>query len=886
MRTLLLGEPGSGKTTEILEAVRERLRRGNDRFRLLTPTATMAEHVRNLLAREGLLVRPHAISTLSGFVQPSVPGLRTASEAELRHLLGRILGELDPPSLRGLPAGPGLVSSLVRVLDELSNAGCDALQWQALGAMRVHSSALHADLGLIYQALEERLAARKLCLRAGHLLAAARASWPEIEAVFADGFFSFTRAERELLAALGAQAHVTVTLPEWEGARDTVEDLTARGFAVRRRHRVRPEPLPVVFACSNQSHEALQIAHCLRELHAAGRPWREMGVVIRRYEPYGPLLETTLSRFGIPVRHYFGVPLTAHPVWQLLMAAVEAALAGFDHERMLPVLGSPVGLAGDSPARDRLDFLIREGLPDQGLGPLRRLAGNLPDNGPLLAMLDILQSASLWATETCEPSMWASRLEVLCALVMPPRPASQIQPEEHRIWRMRGAALLGFMRGLVETASLLPPVPISLDAFWCEARTVFDAATIRLPVRDREAVALLDVQEARQWELPVILLCGLVEGEFPSVPQPDPILDEATRFRLVKNGVPLMLQSERESREAFLLQVGLSRATRHLVLTWPRHDANGEPLLRSFEIERRGWQEQEASPVRLLTPAPPPPLAFPRLQQEDTLRQVAARHKTQRPTRIETFLQCPFLFFGRHTLELKAPPLSPRERLSLSAAGTLLHDVIHQWHQGAPDLMARFESEWARLLRRERIREGFRTADYHAILRRSLQAYQGNCWLESGWTVHTEHKVTLELEGVLIEGRVDRFDVNAEKECRVFDLKFTGRSGLQKRIERSETGLAVQGGLYSLALANAGYRPVSFRLAAVREKPDSSEWTGKEFDQLLENARRWTIDAAARIRQGEIDPRPADEKVCLYCDFRDACRIREARPAAAAAAEE
>ena len=65
---LLTGPAGSGKTFRILEQFRRALRRRDAGVRLLTPTATMAQHLQNQMAREGFVFRPSLIQTLSRFV--------------------------------------------------------------------------------------------------------------------------------------------------------------------------------------------------------------------------------------------------------------------------------------------------------------------------------------------------------------------------------------------------------------------------------------------------------------------------------------------------------------------------------------------------------------------------------------------------------------------------------------------------------------------------------------------------------------------------------------------------------------------------------------------------------------------------------------------------
>src|SRR5437867_2124375 len=80
---LLSGPPGSGRTSHILSEFREALRRNASDIRLLTPTATMAEHLRHELAREGFVLRPSLILTLSQFLAPWVEDLLQASAASL-----------------------------------------------------------------------------------------------------------------------------------------------------------------------------------------------------------------------------------------------------------------------------------------------------------------------------------------------------------------------------------------------------------------------------------------------------------------------------------------------------------------------------------------------------------------------------------------------------------------------------------------------------------------------------------------------------------------------------------------------------------------------------------------------------------------------------------
>src|ERR1017187_3928514 len=84
---LLSGPAGSGKTSYILDHFRQACTAGNPAIRLLVPTATMALHLQNRLAREGFVFPGSLIQTLSSFIRDYAGGATEVSPAVL-YLLG------------------------------------------------------------------------------------------------------------------------------------------------------------------------------------------------------------------------------------------------------------------------------------------------------------------------------------------------------------------------------------------------------------------------------------------------------------------------------------------------------------------------------------------------------------------------------------------------------------------------------------------------------------------------------------------------------------------------------------------------------------------------------------------------------------------------------
>ena len=66
--------------------------------------------------------------------------------------------------------------------------------------------------------------------------------------------------------------------------------------------------------------EVSEIARRMIQAHDNGRPWREMGVLVRSETTYVPALRSAFQRFGIPSRFYFSAPLEGCARGSLLSA--------------------------------------------------------------------------------------------------------------------------------------------------------------------------------------------------------------------------------------------------------------------------------------------------------------------------------------------------------------------------------------------------------------------------------------------------------------------------------------------------------------------------------------------------------------------------------------
>jgi ATP-dependent helicase/DNAse subunit B len=872
---LLLGPPGSAKTTRILNEIRDRLRSGRDDFRLLTPTATMAVHLRNQLAREGFIFRGSLVETLYSFAARHLDTPKPASTSSLSLALDEFLAAHCPEPFQAVSEYPGFRNAVARVLEELSAAGCDSLELAALEQLGSFRGPVPHALRQTMEGLETILSGRGEALRPVQIAALASKFRtqppPGLSAIYLDGFFTFARAELELVKSLSAHLPVTVSLPEWPGALDVVGALTTAGFRVERPHPVRSRPRETLVAAPTRERESDEIARRILSLAAAGRPWREMGVVLRHAEPYSSLLAASFARFGVPARFYFQHSLDSQPAVRCLSALVEAAISGWDHAATLDALRHPASRASACAAWPVFEAAARERLPAAGLASLEQLNPD-PLIGSTLAALRELDFLSAALPADC-----SARCASLIPLVLDPPPDTPLTPQEFLLWRHRAAGARGFVAALDETAQLLPPVPLTPAAFWRSARDVIALASFTDRDGPRDAVHVLDVYEARQWELPVVFLCGLLEGDFPARPHADALLGDDIRTRLRAAGLSLLPSSERQKEEAFLFDLACTRATSELVLSWPQYDDKGEATLRSFALDRFSIQPVTPPRIRRRPDAETltPPAA--RLFDPQLLDELARQYETQRPTALESFLQCPFQFFGRYTLQLEALPGGVAERLDPLSLGTFAHNLLDAWHKQGGDLEALFERRWTAFLGKVRAPAGWRPELERARLLRGIRRFAANPRFQEGWQVQSEFPFELALEGVKLKGRIDRFDRSPAGQAIVFDFKLSGDSSVDKGVKKNDEGVHVQAGLYALALQRQGLSVEGVYFVPLRGKAQPKGWNDPgEIQSLVTLARSSAEQSQSQILTGVIAPHPADADLCQYCDFRDACRITTA----------
>jgi hypothetical protein len=805
----------------------------------------MAEHWRHREARVSGFVRPRSIQTLAQFA-----GSWTSQKAAPLSFVASLLARAG----HRLSEFRGFQTAAANLLEEAPLHG------------------LRGEWAPIQAEVERELSARGMARRSARLADAARAVSSASEFPYGrvefQGFYSLAPPEADLISALGQRTHVSVSLPEWPSAEAALRRLKSSGFAEQQIPKAERAAKLSLFTTPTIEREAEEIARRILDQTAGGRKFRDIGILLRTRDPYGPLIETTLARFGIPARFYFTGPLASHPAIAFLTGIVHAILADWDLETLLKAVRMPVSGIGATPAGDRLDFEWREKLPARGRPPDHDLLARLRAFDPL-------------RRERRTAAEWAARLQSLRALV-PFSPGPSPVRDLASVQRSTAAALHGFADALAAAAEMsASSAEVTLGDFWPHVELVLAHEPLRVPDRRRNAVHVMDVFEGRQWELPVVFLCGLTERHFPQYHREDPLIGDAERRRL-----GLDTAADRQRLERYLFDSAITLATEETILSYPRFNEKGEETLPSLFIDPALRASDISTALRAGSSSPPQPRQPLNLNDPE----LSNLHQRLSPTSIEDFLQCPFKFFAKKTLRLRMRPPAPGDRLDVLRQGSILHRALAEWAAtpvlGTAVLDRVFDEECAR----GNVPATYRTEAVRLELLRNFEAFVSRGYLPlAGWTSRTEQSFVCELTPALaIRGRIDRLEQGPDRQAIVIDYKYSAAPQIRSRVKDSAGGDQVQAGLYLMAAERCfGLSPSGMLFCGLKKDITWDGWhvsiqgleqigtaSTREFlDELLRSAVKSAQAAHTAILAGEIAVRPADPGKCVWCGYRDICRV-------------
>src|SRR5437868_6363359 len=335
-----------------------------------------------------------------------------------------------------------------------------------------------------------------------------------------------------------------------------------------------PADAPVeLVCCASPGAQAREVARRCAALIRSGAAADSIAVAARSLaNGAAEELGAAFDRVGVPWRERRGRPALPIPTVRLALSLLELIDQDFPREPLIDLLSS------------RLVWLAEDG-----------------DRLPPAALARVLRESH--ARDDATAGGYAAALSSL---------ARRLERKE------RGAGDAGEARmGRREFAQLL-------------SQTLAEASLPPGGARGG-AVQLMELRELPGRSFDHLLLTGLVDGELPARPLPDPLLSDEERrainraakrmvFRAASGSGEPGLLPPRQAEETLLFHLALCAARRSATLVWPRSDAQGRDALRSpFADEAARALGKEPSVV----PLQPIPLARDCADASDLLARAA-----------------------------------------------------------------------------------------------------------------------------------------------------------------------------------------------------------------------------------------------------------------------
>jgi ATP-dependent helicase/nuclease subunit B len=548
----------------------------------------------------------------------------------------------------------------------------------------------------------------------------------------------------------------------------------------------------------NPAAEAQAIAIALRE--SVETPGRTAALVTPD-RGLATRVAAHLKRWNIDADDSAGQPLSHTPPGTLLGAIADAAAQSFAPVALLALLKHPLVRAGEA----RLDWLAGVRLLDRALRgprPGPGLAGvtRFLHDGDERTAVHRLAALAWWrdVLPLLEPleaafSVREPRLADLLAVLA--EAATALAGDE--AWsRPAGRAAADLIAGLQAAAEGGPPTidPRTFPAF---LQTMADAVAVRPPQGGHPRVFIWGLIEARLQQTDLVVLGGLNEGVWPSLPAPDPWLAPAIRALL---GLPGL--ERRIGLEAQQFAAGLGGPD--VLITRARRDARAPAVASRFWLRLVAMTGGIAPhrPLQLWADGLDRPHQFTPAERPAPRPPVPDRPRRLAVTKLDRLKADPFAFYADAMLKLRAWDGVDADP-SAAWRGSAVHKVFETW-------IKEDDCDPARL--RPRAEALLRETAAHPVLRalwtpRLLEAID---WvagevrrdLDGGRRpVLAERKGMIDIAGVRLEGTVDRIDRLADGRLAIVDWK-TGKPPSKKAVAE---GYAMQLGLLGLIAEQGGF---------------------------------------------------------------------------------
>jgi len=521
-------------------------------------------------------------------------------------------------------------------------------------------------------------------------------------ATFKDPLFTTPRETERKLTALATRAHIPVTPPIYleenhrhahsPGLAFFAQKFTMRPFVggTADRHGIEilsaPDRYAAVYAAS----------HRILTWVSSGHRFKDIAIVCGNRGHYEKTLTTAFERLGIPLFVDTEIDILAHPLTELIRAALSILVHNWNHEAVFRFLKT--GLTGlDIDTMDILEnFALAHGIsgykwqyPFFPVAPVESSseeadmklsgyatppaeAGRLHVQAALGAFgnsgaKDTVKGFSLKVYQMLYDLQVPQALERLFDTHM-----AEGDPATARIHKQVWPKICEVFDKLVE---ILGDEKVSLETF----SQILDAGLNQVglgripPTVDQ--VILGDMGRSRYPQIKAMLVLGANEGAFPPIAASPGLFSEDERRHLQNTDIELAPDNlARINDQYYALYCTLSQPSQQLTFIYAEGEPSGKILRPSHVLKRIqslfGLEANKAPQLREYEP-----IAAPEEEPQvlASANDIYGQTIITAASRLEAFARCPFAYFLNYLLKAK-----PRKRHQVlpTDLGNLYHDVL------------------------------------------------------------------------------------------------------------------------------------------------------------------------------------------------------------------
>jgi ATP-dependent helicase/nuclease subunit B len=547
---------------------------------------------------------------------------------------------------------------------------------------------------------------------------------------------------------------------------------------------------------ADPASEAQAIAIALRE--AVETPGKTAALVTPDRN-LASRVSSHLQRWGIEVDDSAGQPLSQTPAGTLLLAISAAAVENLAPVPLLVLLKHPlVGGDGDDRLRwleavRQLDLALRGPRPRAGIEGLDEHFAEKGDRAWHFVRPYVAQLGS--GTGAANLAGVATNL----------REATE-QLAGDAAWRGPDGRLAAELLSKLEQSPDALAVSVMPEDVVPTLRGLMAALPVRRPYGGHPRIFVWGLLEARLQKADLMILGGLNEGVWPSLPSPDPWLAPQIRRALGLSGLEFRTGL---AAHDFMSALGAPR----VLLTRARRDSRSPTIASRLLLRLQAMtggmtrdQRLERLAIALDASAEMEPAGRPAPRPP-----IDARPKKIAVTDLDRLRADPFAFYAKAILKLR--PEEPVDAEHHAAwKGTAVHEVLEAWFKQDTCDPARLKARAEAMLADEAI---------HPMLRAlwSPRLMEAIDWIaaesardnaDGRSPVVAEEFGEAEVAGVTLYGKVDRIDRLADGKLAIVDYK-TGQAPAKKAVAE---GFAMQLGLLSLIARDGGFKGIQGEAAA------------------------------------------------------------------------